>query len=461
MPNPNHCVSRIDNLIEKFAEAFPEVSHPIRVCRAPGRINLLGEHLDYNGLPVLPTTIQHDICIAFTPRDDHVIRLKNADPRFSETAFTNTEDIPPSETGAWENYCKAAIQALNRRFPSSAYRGMNLYVDGNIPTAAGLSSSSAFVVACALAYLAVSELELDKDISRIELATLLAEGEHYVGTRGGGMDQAIILLGAQNCACKIDFFPLRTERVPLFEDHVFVAAHSLVKADKTGSALQRYNAGPATCRLLTALIEHAARQAFDDEIELERLGDLWQGPLFLTHEEAEALVRSVLSEKPFSMDELSRFLNLSPQAIREKWLGALEMPPEGLPLHRRARHVLTEFHRVERGRDFLLAKDAAAFGELMSASHRSCASDYEVSCPELDELTEIARQAGALGSRMTGAGFGGYTVSLVPQAALLQFLQRVYEEYYRPRGMPPDEAHNVLWAAAPSSGAGYTPSPFS
>lgn len=455
MTNPHHRIQRISDLKRRFSDAFPDDATPARICRAPGRINLLGEHLDYNGLPVLPATIQHDICIAFTRREDHVVRLKNADPQFSETEFLNTEDIPPSPTGSWENYCKAAVQAVNRRFPQTAYRGMNLYVDGNIPTAAGLSSSSAFVVACALAYLAVSEFELDKDISRIDLATLLAEGEHYVGTRGGGMDQAIILLGAENCACKIDFFPLRTEQVPLFEDHVFVAAHSLVKADKTGSALHRYNAGPAACRLLTALIQQAARRAFDDTIEIERLGDLWQGPLCLTHEEAETLFRSALLEEYFSIDDLSRLLNVSPQTIRDRWLGALEIPPKGLPLKRRARHVLTEFQRVERGRDCVLANDAAAFGELMNASHRSCAVDYEVSCAELDELTHVARQAGALGSRMTGAGFGGYTVSLVEKPALPQFLETVYQEYYQPRGITRDQIDKVLWAATPSSGAGY------
>lgn len=446
-------MTSLEDLTRDFYNAFPDAPSP-RFCRAPGRINLLGEHLDYNGLPVLPMTIDRDICIGFSARDDGQVHMHTRDPRFPRASFLNESHISPSMTGAWENYCKAALQALNTRFAVHSFPGMNMCVEGDIPMAAGLSSSSALVVACALAYLAVLDIQLGKDFDHVELASLLAEAEQYVGTKGG-MDQAIILLGGTNQACKIDFFPLRVERVPLFEEYAFVACHSLVSAPKTGGALTRYNEGPLTCRILSALVEKEAQREFGDDVRIERLGDLWYGPLCLTHSEAADLFEAALPKETYRIEDIAARLDMPVDQVRARWLGDLGAPEGGFRLKARARHQLSEFQRVEAGRDLLLGGDAEGFGALMNDSHESCARDYGVSCPELDELVAAARQAGALGSRLTGAGFGGYTVSLVPRDRMDQFQHAIHALYYARRPARSCLACDAVLVSEASNGADY------
>lgn len=418
-----------DELRHHFDRAFGRGPAP-RVSRAPGRVNLIGEHTDYAGLPVLPMTISQAVLVAFRPRPDRRVGLQNTDPSYPPADFDNDLEIEPSPTGAWENYCKAAIQGINAMKAVNTPIGLDLLVSGGIPIAAGLSSSSAFVVACALAYLDVLEALPASDAARLELAAALADAERYVGTHGGGMDQAIILLGDERSACKIDFYPLRVERVPLFKDHTFVVCDSLVKASKSGNARQRYNAGPALTRLICALAEKQAQRTYDEQIRLEHLGDLWHGLLCLTHAEAAALLNECVPRPRMRLQEAADFLGMTPAQVRERYIGDLPEPPDGFPLQARARHQLTEFHRVELARDLMLAGDAAGFGALMDASHRSCADDFEVSCDELEALVAIARDSGSIGSRLTGAGFGGCTVNLVPDDAVDAFTRAVIQRYY-------------------------------
>ncbi len=437
-----------DRLSSEFARLFPEAVAPC-VVRAPGRVNLIGEHLDYNGLPVLPMTIDRSIHVAFAPRRDAEIRLSSLDGRYSDVEFTNGKKIPPSQSGAWENYVKAAVVGLNAHFAPPRHVGMDLLVTGDIPSAAGLSSSSALVVAAALAYMQALEQKWTKTFGRCELAALLAEAEHYTGTRGGGMDQAVILMGGPGAACRIDFAPLRAECYPLPDDFVFVLCNSLVRAEKSGNALQRYNAGPAQCRLIRALAEQHLREEIDPDFELGSLGELWYGPLCLTSAEVNELFASCFPNPRTTLAEAARRLRLPEKRVREDILCGLEEPSGGYPLQARARHVLTEFGRVEAARDALLADDAEAFGELMNASHRSCAEDYAVSCPELDTLVEAARASGAIGARLTGAGFGGCTVNLVHMDDVEQFSQRIASRYYAPDGPPPHAIVPVV-AAEPA-----------
>src|SRR5436309_2294814 len=186
-------------------------SGPAVLARAPGRVNLIGEHTDYNGLPVLPIAIDRDVLVAARRRDDDRVELANADPAFAPRRYRVGPAIPSSPPGDWANYHKAAAQALAAelarrrlaRLPGGAFR-----IDGRVPAAAGLSSSSALLVACGLAHLTLAGVELP----RPELAELFARAERYVGTLGGGMDQATALLAQAGQALRIDFFPLRASR---------------------------------------------------------------------------------------------------------------------------------------------------------------------------------------------------------------------------------------------------------
>ena len=446
----------VPELRQGFHEAHPDGGEP-KVCRAPGRINLIGEHVDYNGLPVLPMTVDRDIRIAFAPRGDGIVRMASAGDRFPRAEFRNCRDIPSSAAGSWDNYCKAAVQGLNGRLRPERFPGMDLFVAGDVPIASGLSSSSALVVSFSLAYLDVIGQRLDTEFSRLELAVLLAEAEQYVGTRGGGMDQAVILMGREGAARKINFYPLVAEEVPLFEDCELVACNSLVKVEKSGEALHRYNAGPLTSRLIRALVEKQAQREFGEEVELERLADLWYGPLCLTNEEVRDLFERAFLSETTTLEQVSATVDMTIESIRDKWIGDLVEPPAGFRLRARARHQLTEFARVETAWNMALAGDAVGFGEMMNGSHASCAEDYRVSCPELDELVAVARRAGSLGSRLTGAGFGGCTVNLVPKAGLEAFCEEVWQAYFCDRlgGRAGTRWDDAILVVRASDGAGY------
>src|SRR5216110_2747802 len=228
------------------------------VVRAPGRVNLIGEHIDYCGLPVLPMALGRSVRLAFHPRSDRETRLVNRDPRFAPSAFAVNESIPPAPAGDWSNYARAAVGAVARRFPD--LRGVDALVESDLPIAAGLSSSSALVVAMALAILHANGVS----VASLELMELLGKGERYVGTAGGGMDQAIILGAQAGCASRIDFHPLRLTPTAVPADWQFLVAWSLVHAEKSGAAQQAYNERTRQCDEARRLV--AARLGRRDDI---------------------------------------------------------------------------------------------------------------------------------------------------------------------------------------------------
>ncbi|HOT50677.1 MAG TPA: hypothetical protein PLI07_06850, partial [Candidatus Hydrogenedentes bacterium] len=158
-----------------------------------------------------------------------------------------------------------------------------------------------------------------------------------------------------------------------------------------------------------------------------------------------------------SLADAADYLGTTVERIREHWLGDLREPPDGFALKARARHQLTEYQRVEAARDAFLADDAETLGELMNASHESCARDYAISCPELDMLVATAREAGALGSRLTGAGFGGCTVSLVAKDRVGDFMKSIQSRYYETfmAARPRLDLREPMFVAQAAPGAGY------
>src|SRR5437773_1514424 len=314
------------------------------LARAPGRVNLIGEHTDYNGLPVLPIAIDRDVLVAARRRDDDHVDLSNTGPAFPPRQYAVAAAIPPSPAGDWANYAKAAAEALvadlGRRglgaLPGGAFR-----VDGRVPLAAGLSSSSALLVACGLAHLSLAGVALPP----AELAELFACAERYVGTLSGGMDQATALLARADHALRIDFFPLRARPVTIPARAVFVVAQSLERAEKSGAARGHYNQRVTECGLACAVLAQRLGVA------AARLGDL-PGP--------------------------------------------------------------------ERVRD------------------------------HLDRLVAVARGGGALGARLTGAGFGGAIVALVEQAHVDRLVRTLDREFYAAGSAPP-EARLVVQPATAAS----------
>jgi N-acetylgalactosamine kinase len=418
---------------EGLKTAFARVYGPaggVRVFRGPGRVNLIGEHTDYNGLPVMPMAIGRAVRIVVAPRRDRTVELRDAnEDAYGPRRFRLARRIEPYEAGDWGNYAKAAVQGLidyaaARGKRPGDLRGMSCAVDGDIPVEAGLSSSTAVVVGCALAFARANGMR----ISGRRMAELTAEAEHYVGTRGGGMDQAACLLGERGNVLKIDFFPLRAQPVPFPEDCCIVAAHSGVSAKKTGGRRQEYNSRVAECALSTRILSRALGVPTPP-----RLGDLVRADGGTPERYVELLRRQLGGRDAIDAAGAARLCGMGAEAFRAQYLAGGAAADGAFKVVPRCRHVLTEADRTEQAARALCAGRVEEVGQLMDESHASCARDYEVSCPELDDLVGLMRGAGALGARLTGAGFGGFAIALARLVDAERIRQALEVNFYASR----------------------------
>lgn len=372
---------------------------------APGRVNLMGDHIDYNGLSVLPMALHRRVTILVRPRSDALVRVATTASGFEPREFEVDASLTPFPAGDWGNYAKAAINDLVR--DGETRHGFDAVVHSDIPVAAGLSSSSALVVGFALAWLYSNR----RPMAPLELADRMAAAEHFVGTRGGGMDQAICLGASAGAACRIDFRPLHLECHPVPSEWTFLLAASGVRAEKSGRARSTYNARTSECRdairSVNPVLGHGA-----DEGWKELLG--------------------------------RHTVNVLIGAAEDVLVDAL---------FRRFRHVVTEADRVGRCESALRQAAIVEFGRLLDESHESLAHDYEVSIRELDELVDLAQQSGAHGARLTGAGFGGCVVALCHAEGADDVRRALVEGYYVPRDLDPGA---MVFAARPGAGARVT-----
>jgi galactokinase len=377
-------------LIQRFgAGAAPSV------VTVPGRVNLIGEHVDYHNLPVLPMAMQRSIRVAYRVRKDRHIRA--ASDVYGDRAFEWTPQLQASAPGDWVNYVKAAAQAVEGKWRLDF--GIDAAVVSDLPPAAGLSSSSALLVAFTLALLRANGIEASFE----ELMDVLPEGEYFVGTRGGGMDHAAVLAGRPGCALLIHFSPVAVTPVPIPLDWGFLVAHSLSTAEKSGAVKAEYNSRRT-----------AGSQA------LKRLG-------FSSFKQAV---------EQHGIEELKRlaFSRLDDEVERRCFL-----------------HVATEATRVGQAVDALHRADAAEFGRILNAGHASVRDDLRISCPALDALTAAALASGALGARLTGAGFGGCAVVFCHAAERERVAAGLVERYYSKHAGFDPAVH--LMEAIPSGGA--------
>ena len=380
---------------------------------APGRVNLIGEHTDYNGLPVLPIAIDRAIRIDFRVSSDPMVRLDSPVARFAPFAFQLKRPIEAAEQGDWSNYVRAAARGLMGH-GVKLERGIEGTVTGDVPVASGLSSSSALVVASALALLKANGVE----VRRLELAALMARAERFVGLEGGGMDQAACLHGEVGHALRIEFEPLRVTKVAVPGGWRWVVGSSLVRAEKSGGARAAYNERARQCR-----------EALED-----------------TAMSGWAAVESPTYSDLVARGGIARLLEDAGRVLSPVLL-------------RRFRHVVTESRRVAQAEAAMRAGDKGRFGELMVASHESLRGDYEVSTPELDEIVEVALEAGAAGARLTGAGFGGCAVALCDERTVRPVMEALAARFYAPRlGGPP--GRDVMFAARAGAGAGVVANPY-
>ena len=359
------------------------------VVSAPGRVNLIGEHIDYHGLPVLPIAIRRRIRVAFRARTDGRIRAVSA-REYGLREFEWTPRLAPTTAGDWENYLRAAAEAVGRKWGAGA--GVDAAVASDLPPAAGLASSSALMVAFTLGLLRANQ----RRASFEELMEILPEGEQFVGTRGGGMDHAAVLASREGCASLIEFEPLAVRPIPVPEDWRFLVAHSLQTAEKSGAAREAYNA------------RRAAGTA-----ALKRLG---------------------LVSYRTAMEEPACAEKLPPGPERDSFL-----------------HVTSEARRVRAAVKAMEQDDAGSFGRLLMESHASLRDRLRVSSPVLDRLVETAVESGALGARLTGAGLGGCAVVFSKQPDIAAVRSGLIARYYA--GRPDFDPDRHLIDAQPGLGA--------
>jgi len=350
------------------------------IYRAPGRVNLIGEHTDYNDGFVLPAAIEFYCWVAAAASRDGKLVIHSEN--FNETAEARLNSLAPLEKKHWANYPLGVAWAL--RQAGKPLTGANIYIAGEVPLGAGLSSSAAVEVAVAFALLSESENGID----RSELAQLCQKAEHeFVGARVGIMDQFVSCYGRASHAVLLDCRSLEHEFVKLPANLQLVICNTMVRHELASG---EYNARRAEC------------------------------------EEGVRILRIVLPEV---------------RALRDVTLSQLEAHRRNLSkkVFVRCRHVISENARVKSAVEAFHRADSKALGSLLQDSHRSLRDDYEVSCSELDLMVEIAiAQPGVIGARMTGGGFGGCTINLVESAAVTDFRRNVAAAYSSATGLTPE-----------------------
>lgn len=436
---------RLQNLKNTFETKYGQC--PLFYACAPGRVNLIGEHIDYCGYSVLPMAIEPSILAAVSVNNSGTITLANANPQYKDFTVPCSEDIAiDRENPMWHYYFLCGVKGIQEKFGIANLAGMSCVVDGTIPPSSGLSSSSALVCCAGLVTMEANQ----KSLSKVALAEICAKSERYIGTEGGGMDQSISFLAERGTAKLIEFQPLRATDVKLPDGAVFVISNCCVEMNKAASS--HFNIRVVECRIATKMLAQARGL---DSSRLLKLVQV-QTELKASLEEMLALVDEVLHPEPYSREEICKALGVTSDQFSTELLSANTQHVTHFKLHQRAKHVYGEAARVLRFKsvcDSEPAESVRLLGDLMNQSHASCRDLYECSCPELDQLVDICLKSGAVGSRLTGAGWGGCAVSMVPDEKVESFLQAVREAYYLPDPRRAAMEKQSLFVSKPGGGA--------
>jgi len=436
--------ARLQVLKEKFTERF---GHPPSFfARAPGRVNMIGEHIDYCGYAVFPMALEQDITIAVSKNNTKMYQMSNMASDFNDfnTDVKNFE----IDGKSWQHYVLCGHKGIIDDLKISNPVGMNIMVDGAVPKSAGLSSSSALVCCSGLVTMHANGTSATK----YQLADICTRCERYIGTEGGGMDQSISFLAESGTAKLIEFNPLKATDVALPDGASFVIANSLREMNKSENAGEYFNLRVCECRIAAQIL---SKRAGYEWRKTRRLAET-QGKYGKSLEEMLLVVEQEFHKEPYSREEICKALEITDQELISECLNASTKDAKLFKLYNRAKHVYSEADRVWKFKEICQSGKESALvllGELMNASHQSCSADYECSCDELDLLTSICRSSGALGSRLTGAGWGGCTVSLVPNEMTGSFLDSVKAKYYDVDERRKERVAEALFATKPGAGA--------
>ena len=354
-------------LAELFKRYFDQAA--ASVVQAPGRVNLIGEHTDYNGGFVLPAAINYSTCIAIAPRSDRELHIVAENFHAQKVVIELDQPMQPDANAAWSNYARGVVQELQIRGFKLA--GGNLLISGNVPAGAGLSSSASLEVALVRALTSLSGETIEPTAAA--LVGQAAEN-NFVGCNCGIMDQLISALGQESSALLIDCQDLTTRTIPIPTNWEILIVHSGVK---------------------------------------------------------RGLVESEYNQRRFQCETAARFFGKpSLRGVSLTQLYSAENALDNLSF-RRARHVLTENERTIQAAAALSSGDMETLVRVMAESHKSMRDDFNITTPAIDRLVNILQEAGAgeAGARMTGGGFGGCVVSVAPSDVIPRLVAAVEQHY--------------------------------
>ena len=502
---------RLKRLNEKCRALWND--DPDFISRSPGRVNLLGEHVDYSLYEVLPMAITDDVLIAVKVQSLHPdgrasFEIHSVDEsQFDSTGGFSMRSDEEAENfmkpDHWANYFKAGVQgamSFMRKGTNLTPRGMKVVVSGSVPPCSGLSSSAAFVCASALAVLRAHDQETILKRNLVELAIV---SERAVGVNSGGMDQAASVFGAAQKALSVAFFPkldVKYLAFPILDPPItFMIAQSFVVSDKKKTGPERYNLRVVECTLAAEMMaKKVGIELQDDHSPLGHSLRGFQNAFFqggkasITHcgielgdtktsypEQIDTMLQILpqllTQDEGFTMEEIAKILYGEPQdqsdmeqktkRLEERYMTKFPVRATRFQLRNRASHVFSEASRVLDFKALLQEKPALPdllerLGDCMNKTQESCRDIYDCSCPEIEQLCDIAKEAGSYGSRLSGAGWGGCTVHLVPKDRVEAVKQAWEERYYRKKwpDITQERLGEAIVTSEPAQGAAiYVP----
>jgi N-acetylgalactosamine kinase len=517
------------NMLTTFQERYGMPA--THIITAPGRVNLIGEHIDYGGYDVLPMAISKMVHVAFCyhiheheheneneneNESEHDENENNEESSFIEIQHVNNASFPPgrfstdpavaipNDNHAWYHYVQCGYKGAHLLYMQQQQNGnvdtkrrIKMLLDGTIPLAAGLSSSSALVVASTVAFLHDAATTSNSFTGSLEtLAEICRQAEGYIGTMGGGMDQAISVCGN---ARLVSLSPgvVKTEKVKLPKDAVFVIAHSLTNSEKAVGAHLSYNKRVVemmlSCKVLGVQLKLPNVLHLKTFKQVQEAYALKMEVAAVSLDDMATLVTSQLHSGGYSDVDIAAILSPSfddndnddiwttwfPHASSEElvWIENVKKAASTYALQERALHVYQEASRVHAFADACRNTSTCSnesehehdsdknnnnnikkpllemLGNLMNSSHTSCKDLYDCSSMELDTLVKTCLDLGAVGSRLTGAGWGGSTVSLVAQENVEDFMNGLKKTFYADHILEKNNNFNdICFAAVPTPG---------
>ncbi|RPA85416.1 Galactokinase [Ascobolus immersus RN42] len=478
---------RWEHLLAKFEQKYQRKAE--FVSRSPGRVNIIGEHVDYNLYSVLPMAITADmlIAVATSPAEgEATIRISNVLEKFKDRTFQikgGDVEIDASEL-EWSNYLKAGLKAAlqllqSKNLPAGQKPvSLDIMVDGTVPAGGGLSSSAAFVCASTLAAIYANGLH---QVDKIELTDLAIVSERFAGVNAGGMDQAASVFGVKNHALNISFTPSLKAKAVAFPKTTpaltFIIANTLVTADKHTTAPVNYNLRVVETALAAEILAKKygltlpqdkgplgiSLRGFHDAYYTKKNGKAADPNSEEFDDQLQELCQKIVTEtftneEGYTHEETAKLLGISVDEMSKRFMSRFPVKAEKFLLHQRAFHTFAEALRVKK---FLAicettpSETLERLGGLMNASQISLRRRFHCSCTEIDLLTAIALEHGAYGSRLTGAGWGGCTVHLVGEDKVEAVKKAMVEEYYKKKfpKLTDAEIEEAIVVTKPGGGA--------